>query len=164
MTRRSKTGRMWALLFAGAAAHGPAGAHDPMSHDHAVDAVKEHWEAPQAAAKRRNPVPPNGTSIEQGRQLFEANCVACHGPVGRGDGPAAPLLDPKPADLAMMAGHHPDGDLAWKIANGRDPMPAWKGTLSEKQIWTLVTYIKSLPAADAQRQDDGRHHQMHDMR
>jgi hypothetical protein len=25
-----------------------------------------------------------------------------------------------------MAAHHPDGDLAWKIANGRGAMPPWK--------------------------------------
>jgi mono/diheme cytochrome c family protein len=43
-----------------------------------------------------------------------------------------------------MAGQHPVGDLAWKIENGRGVMPAWKGILSESQIWDLVNYIKSL--------------------
>jgi mono/diheme cytochrome c family protein len=45
-----------------------------------------------------------------------------------------------------MAGHHSDGDLAWKIGNGRGAMPAWKGVLTEREIWHLVNYIKNLPA------------------
>lgn len=128
-----------------------------------VAAAQEHWSAPDAAAKRRNPVPTNAASLEQGRQLFKQNCVACHGPEGRGDGPAATSLKPHPADLAMMAGHHPDGDLAWKIANGRGPMPPWKGSLSEDQIWFLVTYIKTLRATPGMRHDmEHDHHMEHD--
>ena len=58
----------------------------------------------------------------------------------------------------MMAGHHPDGDLAWKIANGRGAMPAWKGTLTQTQIWALVTYIRSLPAAEGEPREKEHHH------
>ncbi len=43
-----------------------------------------------------------------------------------------------------MAGHHPDGDFAWKITNGRGPMPGWKGTLTDEQIWNVVNFIQSL--------------------
>jgi cytochrome c553 len=31
--------------------------------------------------------------------IFESRCVACHGPEGRGDGPAASNLNPKPRDF-----------------------------------------------------------------
>ena len=111
-----------------------------------ANAAEDHWSAPLAAAKRRNPMPANAASLDQGRQLFKQNCIVCHGAEGRGDGPAAASLKPQPADLAFMAGHHPDGDLAWKIANGRGAMPAWKGRLSDDQIWLLVNYIKTLRA------------------
>lgn len=124
----------------------------------AVLAAEDHWSAPDAAAKRRNPIAPNAASIEEGQKLFKQNCVSCHGPIARGDGPAAASLRPRPADLAIMAGHHPDGDLAWKIANGRGAMPSWKDSLSENQIWTLVTYIKSLPKGAAEPRDMGHHH------
>ena len=117
-----------------------------------------HWSAPAAAARQKNPLKPSSASIEQGKKLFEENCAACHGPSGRGDGPAAASLKPRPADLAMMAGHHPDGDLAWKIANGRGAMPAWKGTLTQNQIWALVTYIKSLSAAEGEPREKEHHH------
>lgn len=104
----------------------------------------EHWMAPLEAAARRNPVPRDAASIARGNELFQANCASCHGKDGRGDGPAAGALDPRPANLNTMARHHPDGDFAWKIANGRGAMPAWKGVLNDKQIWDLVNFVKSL--------------------
>jgi mono/diheme cytochrome c family protein len=107
-----------------------------------------HWEAPKAAAERKNPVPADSASLERGKKIFATNCAVCHGSTGRGDGPAAAGLTPKPADLREMAAEHPDGNLAWKIANGRGPMPAWKGTLNERQIWDVVNYLKSLHGAD----------------
>lgn len=103
-----------------------------------------HWRAPEDAVKRSNPVAADRVSRQRGRKLFSANCASCHGAKGRGDGPAGKALNPKPADLTAMAGQHPDGDFAWKIANGRGAMPAWKGTLKEHQIWDLVNYFQSL--------------------
>jgi mono/diheme cytochrome c family protein len=41
------------------------------------------------AKNLRNPQPPTTTSIANGKKLAEANCVSCHGPKGKGDGPAA---------------------------------------------------------------------------
>jgi mono/diheme cytochrome c family protein len=36
-----------------------------------------------------------------------------------------------------------DGELLWKISNGRGPMPPWKH-LPENDRWALVRYIRSL--------------------
>jgi mono/diheme cytochrome c family protein len=103
-----------------------------------------HWMAPKEAAARKNPVKADAASISRGNKLFETNCVTCHGKEGRGDGPAAAALNPKPADLKAMAGRHSDGDYAWKIANGRGAMPPWKGVLDDKQIWDVVNFVQSL--------------------
>ncbi len=109
----------------------------------------DHWMAPPEAARRPNPVKADKASLERGRKLFEANCASCHGAQGRGDGPAGQALKPRPADLVQMGSGHSDGDFAWKIAEGRGPMPAWKATLSESQIWDLVNYVKrGLPARE----------------
>ncbi|MGH8729560.1 MAG: c-type cytochrome [Burkholderiales bacterium] len=106
-----------------------------------------HWMAPPEAAARKNPVKADAASISRGKQVFQANCVTCHGASGRGDGLVGKVLDPKPADLTVMAGHHSDGDYAWKIANGRGPMPPWKGVLDDKQIWDVVNFVQSLGGA-----------------
>lgn len=38
-----------------------------------------------------------------GAELYADYCAACHGPTGRGDGPGAEGLNPRPADLTRLA-------------------------------------------------------------
>jgi mono/diheme cytochrome c family protein len=115
--------------------------HEPSD----VDAPpKGHWMAPAAMAKRPNPIKPTAHSIERGRQLFQTLCANCHGDSGQGDGPGGENLDPRPANLATMAPHHRDGDLAWKIAQGRGAMPGWEQTLKPEDIWSVVNYLRVL--------------------
>lgn len=130
----------------------------PMRHDEHAD-MTEHWMAPEEAAKRPNPVPADRSSIERGRSLYQTHCTVCHGPQGRGDGPAAAGLSPRPPDLAEMAALHPPGDLAWKIENGRGPMPGWKGILKEREIWDIVNFIKNLKKAEMKPGAEQHDHQ-----
>jgi mono/diheme cytochrome c family protein len=106
--------------------------------------MKEHWAAPVKERERINPVSKTLKSIQNGEKLFLNNCSGCHGLAARGDGPDAEFLEPKPTNLRAMAGHHSDGDQAWKITNGKDPMPAWGDMFSENQIWDIVNFIQSL--------------------
>jgi copper transport protein len=104
---------------------------------------------PGAAA--RNPVPATPDSIAIGRALFQANCTVCHGPSGRGDGPAAAALDwPRiNMDLTAHLDQHPDGDLYWWITKGKagTPMPGFEGRLTDEEVWHLVNYLRSLAAS-----------------
>ena len=109
----------------------------------------DHWMAPPEAVQRKNPVPKNAASLARGKKIYADNCASCHGASGRGDGPAGKVLTPKPVNLVAMAGNHPDGDYAWKIENGRGPMPPWKGVLTQNQIWDVVNYVQSLGGAKA---------------
>jgi mono/diheme cytochrome c family protein len=98
------------------------------------------WEAPAAEKGKKNP----GGNAGNGKKLADVNCASCHGPSGKGDGPAAAALTPKPADwTSAKVQKETDGELFWKISNGRGPMPPWKH-LPEKDRWDLVTYVKSL--------------------
>jgi mono/diheme cytochrome c family protein len=105
--------------------------------------IAHDWNAPEEAAQRPNPVPKDAAAIERGQKLYAQFCANCHGKNGQGDGPLAAALNPKPSNLAARAGHHTDGDFAWKIANGRGVMPGFKNQLKEKQIWELVHYIQN---------------------
>ena len=100
-----------------------------------------------SAASAINPVPPEQKSIDAGRVLFEAHCVSCHGPGGRGDGPLAAGLDPPPLDLTIHVPLHPDGELYGFIENGiaDTAMPAFRETLALIDIWNLVNYLQTLP-------------------
>ena len=114
-----------------------------------------HWTAPDEAARKPNPVQAKADSFQRGKAIYKQYCVSCHGPQGRGDGPVALALDPRPADLAVLANHHPPGDLAWKIGEGRGAMPPWKGVINETQIWDVVNYLKSLPSVDMHKSSEG---------
>jgi YHS domain-containing protein/mono/diheme cytochrome c family protein len=104
-----------------------------------------HWMAPPEEAAKPNPVEATEDSIAQGKAVFMKRCVICHGEDGKGTGVLAATLDPKPANLASDMMHdHSDGDLFWKISNGKGAMPSWKSTISEKDRWNLVNYIRSL--------------------
>jgi mono/diheme cytochrome c family protein len=108
-------------------------------------AAGSDWRAPPSAANRPNPVPANANTIALGQKLYVANCLTCHGPEGKGDGPGAAALEKKPANLGerIKSTGEKDGELFWKISEGRAPMVTWKASLSETQRWELVNYIRT---------------------
>ena len=86
--------------------------------------------------------------VAAGRATFQERCLPCHGPRGRGDGPAGAALDPRPADLFLHVPQHTDGELFYFISRGipGSAMPAWRTTLSETERWQLVQYLRVLSA------------------
>ena len=104
------------------------------------------WEAPAAEKAKKNPLPADAATAAQGKKVADTNCVSCHGAKGKGDGPAAVALNPKPADwTSKKVQSEPDGEIFWKISTGRGAMPSWK-FLPENDRWALVRYIRSLAA------------------
>ena len=88
----------------------------------------------------------------QGEALYKQYCAACHGPEGRGNGPAAAGLPVKPADhtnSAVMA-KISDAEIFKAIKEGGQAagksaaMPPWGGVLKDEQIRALVLYVRSL--------------------
>ncbi len=106
--------------------------------------AQEAWVAPDADKAKKNPLPSDKKVIEQGAKLAQINCASCHGAKGKGDGVAAVALNPKPADwTSKRVQDESDGEIFWKISNGRGPMPPWRH-LPENDRWALVRYIRSL--------------------
>ena len=87
-----------------------------------------------------------------GKAKYDSLCGGCHGTSGKGDGPAAGGLNPKPQDHTN--GKHmntlTDQYLFDIIKNGgvgvkKSPlMPAWGNTLKDDDVWNLTAYIRSL--------------------
>jgi mono/diheme cytochrome c family protein len=103
------------------------------------------WKAPKSADSLKNPLARNLDAAKDGKNLFQTYCVTCHGDKGRGNGPASAGLNPKPADLTLkQIQKQSDGAMFWKITTGKPPMVSWKYTLSKKQRWELVDYIRQL--------------------
>ena len=106
-------------------------------------------------AARKNPVPANTASITAGRALYGKQCRHCHGLKGLGDGPLAPK-NPKPANLIDDKWDHGSSDgeifaVIWNGAPAKDSeMKPMKGTLTEKDVWSIVNYLRSIgPKAGA---------------
>ncbi len=81
-----------------------------------------------------------------GAQVYKVNCESCHGVQGYGDGPAGLALDPAPKNLPERAALVGDDYLHWRVAEGvaGTSMVAWKGILTDEQIWQVVAYIRTL--------------------
>ncbi len=96
---------------------------------------------------------PASKDIEAGRGIYQKSCVHCHGPEGRGDGPAAPFMNARPRDFTQgwfkirttPTGELPtDEDIFKTITMGMPgtAMPDWKN-LSRKERRQLVSYLKT---------------------
>lgn len=87
-----------------------------------------------------------------GKQRYDLLCASCHGATGKGDGPAAAALSPKPRN-------HADGKYMNALTDkylfdiikgggasmGKSPlMPPWASQLGDQDIWNLVSYIRSM--------------------
>ncbi|HSB68475.1 MAG TPA: cytochrome c [Candidatus Methylomirabilis sp.] len=88
----------------------------------------------------------------KGKVSFSQVCAACHGSSGKGDGPAAASLNPKPRDLSdkgYLAGLK--DDYLKKLikeggqAAGKSPlMPPLGGALKDDDIENVISYVRSL--------------------
>jgi len=81
-----------------------------------------------------------------GAKVYTERCVLCHGPNGKGDGPAAAGLNPKPrnhTDGSYM-NSRTDDQLLEVIRNGKGAMPAWGKVLSDDEIHAVLKHVRSL--------------------
>jgi mono/diheme cytochrome c family protein len=107
-----------------------------------------------------NPLPRTHEMVERGATVYAQNCASCHGTTGAGDGPIGPTLSPPPANLAFLS-QMPmvqwDSFMYWTVAEGGaqfgSAMPAFKGTLSNYDIWAVIAYVQArLPQSVAKQQ------------
>lgn len=96
--------------------------------------------------------PATAGNLAQGKQLYQQFCASCHGEMGKGDGPAAAVLTPKPKDLTDKGymGTKSDEQLfkvvkEGGVAGGLSPlMPPWATSLTDDQIRDVIAYLRSL--------------------
>jgi mono/diheme cytochrome c family protein len=115
------------------------------------------WVAPPSVKTMKNPVPPTPKAMKEAVDLFRLNCAGCHGENGDGNGPASVVLPRKAANFTdgKVMSTMTDGELFWKMSNGRAPMPAWKELLPVKQRWELVNYLRTFAHTGADAPKSG---------
>jgi mono/diheme cytochrome c family protein len=96
--------------------------------------------------------------IEAGKQVYLANCAACHGAHGEGGpnwlvrGPDG-RYPPPPHDSTGHTWHHGDGLLFRIVKHGgaslnlpgfESGMPAFEGKLQDDEVNAVISYLKTL--------------------
>ena len=107
--------------------------------------------APLARAEEdATPLPRDTTdaAVIRGSIAFRTYCVLCHGTAGKGDGRAAKMYTPRPANLTVSP--FPD-QYKEMIIRGGGPavgrssyMPPWGGELTDEQISDLISFLREL--------------------
>lgn len=106
--------------------------------------------------------------IVLGQQVYSTRCASCHGDAMQGQPnwqtPNADGTMPAPPhDVSGHTWHHPDAVLFQIVQQGgqsvsppgyNNAMPAFGGTLSDKEIWAVLSFIKSTWSLDVQRQQE----------
>jgi len=101
---------------------------------------------------------PQTAAVPSGKQMYNQYCASCHGATGVGDGPVAPVLKTRPADLTTLAKRHGGVFPAKYVedvlrfgtgptAHGTSDMPTWGPIfqwLDGKQKNTVEHRIKNL--------------------
>lgn len=109
-------------------------------------------ERPPAHPSYRGKEMPEGIAAQDGRKIFEAQCVSCHGEKGDGDAPMGKALKPPSSDLTNPKLQAAIGDdyMFWRVSEGgafppfKSGMMPFKGTLSEEERWQVIAYIRTL--------------------
>lgn len=103
------------------------------------------WPVPDKAARTANPVKNDAVSVTAGKAVWSQHCASCHGKAGLGDGSKAAQLKTQPDDMSKaLFQAQSDGSLFFKVAEGRDDMPAFKKKLPDAEdIWSVVNYMRT---------------------
>lgn len=91
---------------------------------------------------------------EDGKTLYTTYCSTCHGELGKGDGPAAAAIEPKPASFSSPGFWDDKNDVHLKkvikeggVSVDKSPlMAAWGAVLDDAKIDAVIAYSKTLKA------------------
>jgi mono/diheme cytochrome c family protein len=106
--------------------------------------IVQQWQAPAEAVSMTNPVKDRPDAVKIGREYYMQKCVDCHGKEGKGNGYMSKMVAKPPTNLAsQMVQANTDGELFWKVTNGKSPMPAHRVRFDDEQRWYIVTYLRT---------------------
>jgi mono/diheme cytochrome c family protein len=126
---------------------------------------------PEAYAGNTDPIaypatalPPSGTDVgwpawtaaglQEGKELYNVNCMTCHGCSGNGLGTYGGTLVVTPANFKQEPFRSmPDDQWFWHVSEGVQGtvMPPWKESLTEDQRWKAIRYVQDTFARPVMR-------------
>jgi molybdopterin-containing oxidoreductase family membrane subunit len=101
----------------------------------------QEWTVPPEKKARLSDTMFTQETLKQGTQIYQSYCKSCHGDPGKNN--VTKLVPPPPDPVSAQTQQNTDGDLYFKIQEGRGPMPSFKNSLTSIEIWQVICYIRS---------------------
>lgn len=140
-------------LIVGIAALGTFGCSQTEADNHRREDGKHESREHERRERAERGSKPSPAMLDRGRELYKANCAACHGDGGKGDGPGAGVFKPPPRDHTDRAymGTLTDDEIGKIIKmggaiKGKPLMPSHP-QFKEADLAALVAYVRSLSEA-----------------
>ncbi len=85
-------------------------------------------------------------NLMDGMKLYTMNCAVCHGTLDMKPSPLEHSMYPPPPQIILMPLDDPEWHINYAIRTGvrYTGMPAWKGTLSDQDIWKLTLFLSRI--------------------
>ncbi len=94
-----------------------------------------------------NPVPPTPAAFAEGEWLYGVYCAVCHGATGQGDGQIADHFRRMPNLSLPYIQDYTDGWVYAIIREGGFNMPPFAHSMSIRERWALVHFVKTFESA-----------------
>ena len=107
-------------------------------------ATAQVWEVPSDKKEITPAITFSMKTKTQGKDIYAKSCKSCHGDIGKAN--FLPL-NPAPNDPGSERfSNQTDGELFFKLTEGRGGMPAFKSQLADNERWAVISYIRSFHA------------------
>jgi hypothetical protein len=107
----------------------------------AIYSKGQEWTVPEDKKGKLSPFRFNDDTRKAGEKLYFINCKSCHGNPGKGNTLA--LVPPPPDPATDRVQKNRDGELFYKISEGKGPMPSFKNVLSSNEIWNIISFLRT---------------------
>lgn len=105
-----------------------------------------------------NPLQSSPETLKQGERMFTVYCAVCHGAQGLGGAEVMrnepdvgirrfPVPAPRLSGDAAVSTGRSDGYIYLTIRNGAAIMPGYGQAMSDEEMWSIVSYIRTLDGA-----------------
>ena len=106
------------------------------------------WVVPEEAKEKVCPFQFTPETVKNGENVFQKNCKSCHGDPGKQNWAkiVPPPGDPASAEFQKQT----DGEMFFRVTNGKAPMPQFGSILSDEERWHVISYLRSFNASYVQ--------------
>jgi len=105
------------------------------------DLAGQEWTVPDDKKGKLSTFQFDDNTRKAGEKIYSVNCMSCHGTPGKGN---YLKLVPPPGDPATdKIQRNSDGEIFYKVTNGRGQMPSFKNALESDEIWHVISYLRS---------------------